>query len=177
MEVIFVLSESHHCSSLPSNYQQAEVISLALHKMAVGVRTMNMLKEFEPFGLIVEAADNGRNTNRKDGKYQYMLFDPRIMRPQDDDSCLHIDDCEHELIIHGKHLIWSSGPQVFKRFSAPSTIIKDLWCHLESISEPLLCVLHLDSLTAYTPSGKLQTLINLLIFQETVVSQAKAKMQ
>ena len=49
--------------------------------MAVGVRTMNMLKEFEPFGLIVEAADNGRNTKRKDGKYQYMLFDPQIMRP------------------------------------------------------------------------------------------------
>ena len=116
---------------------------------------MTVLKEFEPFGLTVEAADNGRNTNRKDGKYQYMLFDPGIMRPQDDDSCLHIDDCEHELIIHGKHLIWSSGPQVFKKFSALSTIIKACWCHSESISEPLLCVLHLDSLTAYTTFGEM----------------------
>lgn len=123
--------------------------------MGLRVHTVTVLKEFEPFGLTVEASDNGSNRKRNDGKYQYMLFDPQILRPRDDDSCLYADDCEHELFIRGKHLLWSSGPQVFKRFSAPSTIIKACWCHLESISEPLLCVLHLDSLTAYTPSGEM----------------------
>ncbi|KAH9317546.1 hypothetical protein KI387_019315, partial [Taxus chinensis] len=90
--------------------------------MDAGVRTLTVLKTFEPFGLTVEASDNG-DGKPNEGVYKYVLFDSQLIRANEDIISASSNDCDHELFIRGKHLVWSSGCQVLKRYSAPSTII------------------------------------------------------
>ncbi|GLJ11893.1 hypothetical protein SUGI_0179550 [Cryptomeria japonica] len=91
--------------------------------MGVGVRTLTVLKQFEPFGLNIEASDNG-DGKPFDGEYKYSLFDSQLIRSNEDIISASCNDCDHELFIRGKHLVWSSSSQVLRRYSAPSTIIK-----------------------------------------------------
>ncbi|KAK1284173.1 Anaphase-promoting complex subunit 1 [Acorus calamus] len=46
-------------------------------------------------------------------------------------------------------MMWSSGSRVHKRYTLPSPILKACWCHMDAITEALLCILQIDSLTIY----------------------------
>uniref|UniRef100_A0A2P2JSX6 Anaphase-promoting complex subunit 1 n=4 Tax=Rhizophora mucronata TaxID=61149 RepID=A0A2P2JSX6_RHIMU len=127
--------------------------------MPVGVRELTVLGEFKPFGLIAEALD-GKPTDDVPDKYDYFLFGPETVRDRGE-----IDDTEasgsalsdhsdHELFIRGNRIMWSTGSQVFKRFTLPSPVIMVCWCHLGEMSEARLCILQTDFLTIYTVSGE-----------------------
>ncbi|XP_021295540.1 anaphase-promoting complex subunit 1 [Herrania umbratica] len=127
--------------------------------MPVGVRQLTVLGEFKPFGLIAEALDGKPPYNSADN-YDYLLFDPEIARQRDenldnDASASALSDRrDHELFIRGNRIIWSVGSRVFKRFTLPSPVIKACWCRMGDMSEALLCVLQIDSLTIYNTSGE-----------------------
>ncbi|GKU92137.1 hypothetical protein SLEP1_g5905 [Rubroshorea leprosula] len=127
--------------------------------MPVGVRQLTVLGEFKPFGLVAEALD-GKPPGDLNDKYDYFLFDPDVVRERDENdenetsrSALS-DRCDHELFIRGNRIIWSTGSRVFKRFTLPSPVIKACWCRMSDMSEALLCVLQIDSLTIYKTSGE-----------------------
>lgn len=77
-------------------------------KMATGVRELNVLGEFKPFGLIAEGLD-GKSTDNVSDKYDYFLFDPDVTRERDEfegidssaSSSISIDGCDHEIFIRG----------------------------------------------------------------------------
>lgn len=128
--------------------------------MSVGVRHLSVLGEFKPFGLIAEALDGKPPDNLSD-KYDYFLFDPKFVRDRaeaDSNGGCSIsepsDCCDHELFIRGNRIIWTTGARVFKRFTLPSQVITVCWCHIGDISEALLCVLQIESLTIYNTSGE-----------------------
>eukprot|EP00257_Ricinus_communis_P020956 XP_015580327.1 anaphase-promoting complex subunit 1 [Ricinus communis] len=126
------------------------------------LRELTVLGEFKPFGLIAEALDGKPldNNNVVTDKYDYFLFDPDIVRDRDEmnDSDISAspfsDQCDHELFIRGNRIIWSTGSRVFKRFTSPSPVKMACWCHLGEMSEALLCILQIDSLTIYNISGE-----------------------
>ncbi|CAK7325887.1 unnamed protein product [Dovyalis caffra] len=122
-----------------------------------GVRELTVLGEFKPFGLIAEALD-GKPPDDVPDKYDYFLFDPEVARDRNeidepDTSGSELSDrSDHELFIRGNKIIWSTGARVFKRFTLPSPVIMACWCRLGDLSEALLCILHVDSLTIYNIS-------------------------
>ncbi|XP_058110276.1 anaphase-promoting complex subunit 1 isoform X2 [Magnolia sinica] len=128
--------------------------------MPIGVRHLTVLGEFKPFGLIAEALDGGKAPENAHDRYHYFLFDPEIARETDgdagNDSSLGPDSCDgdHELFIRGNRMIWSTGSRVHRRYTSCSSIIMACWCRMDSISEPLLCVLQIDTLTVYNTSGE-----------------------
>ncbi|KAJ9683860.1 hypothetical protein PVL29_016384 [Vitis rotundifolia] len=127
--------------------------------MSVGLRRLSVLGEFKPFGLISEALD-GKPSDTVVDNYDYFLFDPQVARERDesdaDDAPVSAlsDRCDHELFIRGNRIIWSTGSRVYKRFTLPSSVVKACWCRLGDMSEALLCVLQIDSLTIYNTSGE-----------------------
>ncbi|XVE52472.1 hypothetical protein DITRI_Ditri02bG0124500 [Diplodiscus trichospermus] len=127
--------------------------------MPVGVRQLTVLGEFKPFGLIAEALD-GKPPDNSTDNYDYLLFDPEIARQReenlDNDSLVSAlsDRRDLELFIRGNRIIWSMGSRVFKRFTLPSPVVMACWCRMGDISEALLCVLQIDSLTIYNVSGE-----------------------
>lgn len=74
--------------------------------MPVGVRELNVLGEFKPFGLIAEALE-GKPPDDVPDKYDYFLFDPEMVRDRDeiddaDASGFALSDrSDHELFIRG----------------------------------------------------------------------------
>ncbi|CAB4301392.1 unnamed protein product [Prunus armeniaca] len=124
---------------------------------SLGVRHLTVLGEFKPFGLIAEAVD-GKPADNVTDKYDYFLFDPETVRERDEtdeaSASALSDRCDHELFIRGNRIIWSTGPRVFKRFTLPSPIIMACWCRLGDMTEALLCVLQIASLTIYNTSGE-----------------------
>ncbi|KAK4436500.1 Anaphase-promoting complex subunit [Sesamum alatum] len=122
-----------------------------------GVRELTVLTEFKPFGLTAEAADGG---NSSDDDCHYFLFDPQVSKQRDeadeldDASPLSSKRSDHELFIRGNRIIWSTGLRVYKRFTLPSKVIKVCWCRMGDISEALLCVLQVDSLTIFAIAGE-----------------------
>ncbi|KAJ7525602.1 hypothetical protein O6H91_17G058400 [Diphasiastrum complanatum] len=140
-----------------------------------------VLSQFEPFGrkaissvasqlvdedgaagagdgtVEVEYEELGREERRKES---YFLFDPAVNRARSTGlelAALESSSANHdgELYIEHNTVIWSAGHQVLKRFSATSGVIQAIWCFMESVIEPFLCVLHSDSLATYTPSGEI----------------------
>lgn len=124
---------------------------------SLGVRHLTVLGEFKPFGLIAEAVD-GKPADNVTDKYDYFLFDPETVRERDEtdeaSASALSDRCDHELFIRGNRIIWSTGPRVFKRFTLPSPVIMACWCRLGDMTEALLCVLQIASLTIYNTSGE-----------------------
>ncbi|CAA0820111.1 Anaphase-promoting complex subunit 1, partial [Striga hermonthica] len=51
-------------------------------------------------------------------------------------------------------VIWSTGPRVHRRFTLPSKVVKVCWCRMGHLSEALLCVLQVNSLTIYGMAGE-----------------------
>ncbi|KAK1572161.1 hypothetical protein Q3G72_028403 [Acer saccharum] len=131
--------------------------------MSIGVRNLTVLGEFKPFGLIAEALDGKPPDNLPD-KYDYFLFDPELVRDRAEvdqngggGGCSSSEPSErsdHELFVRGNRIIWTTGSRVFKRFTLPSPVIMVCWCRLGEISEALLCVLQMESLTIYNTSGE-----------------------
>ncbi|ERN05300.1 anaphase-promoting complex subunit 1 isoform X1 [Amborella trichopoda] len=124
----------------------------------LGVHTLTLLREFRPFGLTVEEADGETHENRPED-YQYSLFNPQITRDprflaENSVTSASCDQSDHEIFIRGNRLIWSAGSRVHKRYTSPTSIAMACWCRMDSISEPLLCVLQDDSLTIHSPSGE-----------------------
>lgn len=70
-------------------------------KMGVGMHTLTVLKQFEPFGLTIEASDNGDVKPFK-REYKYSLFDSQLVRSNEDIISASCNDCDHELFIRGK---------------------------------------------------------------------------
>ncbi|MQL83204.1 hypothetical protein Taro_015698, partial [Colocasia esculenta] len=135
--------------------------------MAAAVRELTVLGEFKPFGLIAEVLDGkatpAEGAEAEEDKYDYFLFDPDITRERDESLFGDYDlstpstpssRSEHELFIRGNRIIWSTGSRVHKRYSSSSPVLMACWCHIESISEALLCVLQIDSLSIYSSSGE-----------------------
>ena len=140
-------------------------------------RPLCLLGPFQPYGLKVTAwrrkdgegylvAENGAGNSlagsveRVELPYRYCLFDVDSLRDRSGtleqaatgESFWNHDE---ELFIHGNTVVWSVGHQVRKRFSASTAIMEAKWCRLIGMREPLLCVLHSDSLSTYTPSGEM----------------------
>ncbi|GJR84537.1 anaphase-promoting complex subunit 1 isoform X1 [Tanacetum coccineum] len=120
----------------------------------IGIRNLTVLGEFKPFGLIAEALD-GKST---DDDYTYSLFDPELTRQRDepefDENVSSLSDrSDHELFIRGNRILWTIGARVYKRFSLPEPVIMACWCRMGDLSEALLCVLQVDSVTIYSASG------------------------
>ncbi|XP_024523349.1 anaphase-promoting complex subunit 1 isoform X2 [Selaginella moellendorffii] len=118
-------------------------------------RAFCVLSEFEPFGRRAEAAV-GAAAGSNDS---YFLFDPGVARAHGDGvEQAVVSGCgnhyEEEIFIRDNVVVWSAGHHVRKRFSASSTVLKACWCSMESTPEPLLCILHSNSLSTYTPSGE-----------------------
>ncbi|KAJ0855851.1 putative anaphase-promoting complex subunit 1 [Helianthus annuus] len=126
---------------------------------SIGVQQLTILGEFKPFGLIAEALD-GKSADEVTDEYDYFLFDPEVTRQRDeadsDDneaSSSLSDRSDHELFVRGNRIIWTIGARVYKRFSLPAPVIMACWCRMGDLSEALLCVLQVDSLTIYSASG------------------------
>lgn len=127
--------------------------------MSVGVRHLTVLGEFKPFGLIAEALDGKPSGNVTD-KYDYFLFDPEISREREEiddydaSTSAANDRSDHELFIRGNRILWTTGSRVYKRFTLPLSVIMACWCRLGDMSEALLCVLQIDTLTIYNITGE-----------------------
>ncbi|KAG9443865.1 hypothetical protein H6P81_015205 [Aristolochia fimbriata] len=127
--------------------------------MPVPARPLKVLGEFKPFGLIAEALD-GKPDDNSNESYSYFLFDPQITRQRDDISVYDssepgsCDRGDHELFIRGSRMIWSTGSRVHRRYISDGPITTACWCRMDSISEPLLCVLQANTLTIYNVSGE-----------------------
>ncbi|KAL5734362.1 hypothetical protein ACOSP7_032223 [Xanthoceras sorbifolium] len=129
--------------------------------MSIGIRNLTVLGEFKPFGLIAEALDGKPPDNLPD-KYDFFVFDPELVRDraevdQNDSGGSSYEPSErsdHELFVRGSRIIWTTGSRVFKRFTLPSPVIMVCWCRFGEMSEALLCVLQMESLTIYNTSGE-----------------------
>ncbi|XP_068662507.1 anaphase-promoting complex subunit 1 isoform X2 [Aristolochia californica] len=126
--------------------------------MPVLARPLKVLGEFKPFGLIAEALD-GKPDENSNESYSYFLFDPQITRQRDDFSVCDssepgsCDRGDHELFIRGSRMIWSTGSRVHRRYTSHAPITMACWCRMDSISEPVLCVLQANTLTIYNVCG------------------------
>ncbi|XP_073113376.1 anaphase-promoting complex subunit 1 isoform X2 [Elaeis guineensis] len=129
---------------------------------SIGVRYLTVLGEFKPFGLIAEVLD-GKPSDDAAEKYGYFLFDPEVARERDDPLAADLDfstpstsadHSDHELFIRGNRIIWSTGSRVHKRYTSPNTILMACWCRMDAISDALLCVLQIDTLSIYSASGE-----------------------
>ncbi|KAK4273718.1 hypothetical protein QN277_017057 [Acacia crassicarpa] len=131
--------------------------------MSVDTRSLTVLGEFKPFGLIAEALD-GKPADVITDKYDYFLFDPKVARDRDEeDNCDEATSAlcnqgDHELFIRGNRIIWSTGSRVFKRFTLRSPVVMVCWCHLGPAAEALLCILQIDCLTIYNTLGEVVSL-------------------
>lgn len=126
---------------------------------SIGIRHLTVLGEFKPFGLIAEALD-GKAADEVTDEYEYFLFDPEVTRQReeaesdDNEASSSLSDrSDHELFIRGNRIIWTTGSRVYKRFTLPGPVIMACWCRMGDMSEALLCVLQVDSLTIYNISG------------------------
>ncbi|XP_030534487.1 anaphase-promoting complex subunit 1 isoform X4 [Rhodamnia argentea] len=124
--------------------------------MSPGVRHLNVLGEFKPFGLVAEALD-GKPQDDSADKYDYFLFDSNVAR-EAGKSASTSGFGDHEIFIRGNRIIWTTGSRVYKRFTVASPVITACWCHLGDMGEALLCVLQADSLTVYNASGEVVTI-------------------
>ncbi|EFJ11009.1 hypothetical protein SELMODRAFT_126964 [Selaginella moellendorffii] len=115
-------------------------------------RAFCVLGEFEPFGRRAEAAV-GAAAGSNDS---YFLFDPGVARARGDGvEQAVVSGCgnhyEEEIFIRDncctQHHIHTTIDRFFFFFQA-------CWCSMESTPEPLLCILHSNSLSTYTPSGE-----------------------
>ncbi|KAL9250913.1 Anaphase-promoting complex subunit 1-like protein [Drosera capensis] len=128
----------------------------------IGVRHLEVLGEFKPFGLIAEALDGNPIDDAVSEKYDYFLFDPQVVAPRDesdgvgaaDDDSGFGDGAEHELFIRGNRIIWTSGSRVLKKLTLKSSAIMACWCRLGGLSHIMLCVLEVGSLTIFDTSGE-----------------------
>ncbi|XP_042405084.1 anaphase-promoting complex subunit 1-like [Zingiber officinale] len=123
--------------------------------MSIGVRELSVLGEFKPFGLSVEDLD-GKTLDDASSEHQYFLFHPEVAREGhgtasnlDFSSPCTPSEGDHEIFIRGNQIIWSSGPRVHKRYTSTKAVIMVCWCHMEGISDALLCVLQSDVLSIY----------------------------
>ncbi|KAF8397264.1 hypothetical protein HHK36_016174 [Tetracentron sinense] len=136
------------------------VTAITTPTMSVGARHLTVLGEFKPFGLIAEALD-GKPTENATDKYDYFIFDPEIAQERDDtidyDSSASGSSSrsDHELFIRGNRIIWTTGSRVHKRFTSPSLVIMACWCRMGDMTEALLCVLQIDTLTIYNTLGEI----------------------
>ncbi|WOL06876.1 anaphase-promoting complex subunit 1 isoform X1 [Canna indica] len=133
--------------------------------MSIGVRELTVLSEFKPFGLVSEELD-GKSLEDVPEEHHYFLFHPDVAREGDGPAgpstadldfsspSPPYDDGDHEIFIRGNRIIWSTGCRVHKRYSSPKTIIMACWCRMEAISDALLCVLQIDTLSIYGASGE-----------------------
>ncbi|XP_073016150.1 anaphase-promoting complex subunit 1 isoform X1 [Primulina eburnea] len=128
---------------------------------ATGTRELTIIREFNPYGLSAEASDGCKPS---DDDHHYYLFDPQATKQLDDAeeleeaSALTNDGSDHEIFIRGNRIIWSTGSRVYKRFMLPSKVMKACWCRMGDISEALLCVLEVNSLTIYSVSGEVASI-------------------
>ncbi|GMH15411.1 hypothetical protein Nepgr_017252 [Nepenthes gracilis] len=132
--------------------------------MSVGARPLNVIGEFKPFGLIAEALDDNPIDDVSD-KYHYFLFDPELARERDESdisnslaASMSSDGVEHEIFIRGNRIIWTTGLRVYKRFTLNSSAIMACWCRLGDLSQALLCILQVDTLTIFNTSGELTSI-------------------
>ncbi|KAJ0979367.1 hypothetical protein J5N97_014841 [Dioscorea zingiberensis] len=130
--------------------------------MSIGVRHLAVLGEFKPFGLTAEEQD-GELVDALPDKYHYFLFDPNLARergelfsPSHDFSAPDPPSTsgDHEIFIRGNRIIWSMGSRVHKRYTSSNSVIMACWCRMDAISDALLCVLQVDSLSIYYTSGE-----------------------
>ncbi|KAL8247802.1 hypothetical protein R6Q59_009018 [Mikania micrantha] len=126
---------------------------------SIGVRHLTVLGEFKPFGLIAEALD-GKSADEVTDEFDYFLFDPEVTKQRDEADSDDIEasssssDCnDHELLVRGNRIIWTIGARVYKRFNLPAPVVMACWCRMGDLSEALLCVLQVGSLTIYGVSG------------------------
>ncbi|KAF8652488.1 hypothetical protein HU200_062821 [Digitaria exilis] len=134
---------------------------------AIGLRRLTVLREFRPHGLVVEEAD-GEGAARSPQDYDYFLFDPALAASPGDEASASGADGDHELFIRGNQcastpshfycilgkIIWSNGSRVHKRYISPNTVIMACWCRMNAISDALLCVLQVDTLSLYNVTGE-----------------------
>ncbi|KAF8720064.1 hypothetical protein HU200_024836 [Digitaria exilis] len=120
---------------------------------AIGLRRLTVLREFRPHGLVVEEAD-GEGAARPPQDYDYFLFDPALAASPGDEASASGADGDHELFIRGNQIIWSNGSRVHKRYISPNTVIMACWCRMNAISDALLCVLQVDTLSLYNVTGE-----------------------
>ncbi|XP_020168508.1 anaphase-promoting complex subunit 1 [Aegilops tauschii subsp. strangulata] len=126
---------------------------------AIGSRQLTVLREFRPHGLAAEEADGGGPEARPLQDYDYFLFDPSVAAspapaPEDEAASSSVADGDHELFIRGNRIIWSTGSRVHKRYASPNTVIMACWCRMEALSDALLCVLQVDTLSIYDVTGE-----------------------
>ncbi|XP_044973473.1 anaphase-promoting complex subunit 1 isoform X1 [Hordeum vulgare subsp. vulgare] len=126
---------------------------------AIGSRQLTVLREFRPRGLAAEEADGGGPEARPLQDYDYFLFDPSVAAspapaPDEAASSSSGADGDHELFIRGNRIIWSNGSRVHKRYAFPNTVIMACWCRMEALSDALLCVLQVDTLSIYDVTGE-----------------------
>lgn len=67
--------------------------------MSPGVRHLNVLGEFKPFGLVAEALD-GKPQDDSADKYDYFLFDSNVAR-EAGNGALTSGFGDHEIFIRG----------------------------------------------------------------------------
>ncbi|CAN6469882.1 unnamed protein product [Victoria cruziana] len=127
---------------------------------AAGVRTLSVPRKFKPFGLTVEAIDGyPESSDTVNDKYAYFLFNPEISRDRSNTAeyeavSASCNSSDHEIFIRGNQIIWSASSRVLRRYTASSPIVMACWCRMETLPEPTLCVLQVESLTMYKPSGE-----------------------
>ncbi|WVZ98102.1 hypothetical protein U9M48_043581 [Paspalum notatum var. saurae] len=126
----------------------------------IGSRQLTVLREFRPHGLVVEEADGeGAPGARPPQDYDYFLFDPALaaspVADPGDEASVSSADGDHELFIRGNQIIWSNGSRVHKRYVSPNTVIMACWCRMNGISDALLCVLQVDTLSLYNVTGEI----------------------
>ncbi|KAF3777767.1 Anaphase-promoting complex subunit 1, partial [Nymphaea thermarum] len=138
----------------PSSVSRSFPFNLdALRRLAAGS------KDFKPFGLTVETIDGNPERSDLHEKYAYFLFSPEITRDRNNASeyeaaSASCDSSDHEIFIRGNQIIWSAGSRVHRRYTASSPIVMACWCRMETLPEPTLCVLQVETLTMYRPSGE-----------------------
>ncbi|KAI4974993.1 hypothetical protein ZWY2020_048600 [Hordeum vulgare] len=108
----------------------------------------------QPPDCAAAEADGGGPEARPLQDYDYFLFDPSVAAspaPAPDEAAASSSgaDGDHLLFIRGNRIIWSNGSRVHKRYAFPKTVIMACWCRMEALSDALLCVLQVDTLSIY----------------------------